>query len=40
MTTANSVSRVSVGLFPLCIITAEMLMTSMNVIERVKISVP
>ena len=40
ITTANSVSRVRVGLFSPCSMTAEMLITSMKVIDRVRMSVP
>ncbi len=40
ITTANSVSRASVGLFLPCNMTAEMLTTSMNVTEMVRINVP
>ena len=40
ITTANSVSRVSVGLFSPCSMIAVMLATSMKVTESVRISVP
>ena len=40
MITAISVSRTSSGLFSPCSITALMLITSMAVTERVRISVP
>lgn len=39
ITTETSVSRAKVGLLP-CIITAAMLMTSIEVTESVRISVP
>ena len=40
MMTAINVSRTRLGLFCPCSITAEMLITSMNVTDRVSTSVP